>query len=128
VTIHIIFHFIFFLGGSSFVGHAGSSGFTGGRIIHGFSLFLSPSFHFSHGFSADLFIGLSFGLSIGFPSFFLLNVLENRGRPNTNHCFHPSTAACHGSPGINLEISKYACPILENGSCNTEESISRTES
>jgi hypothetical protein len=62
VTIHLIFHFIFFLGGSSFVGHAGSSDFTGGRMIHGFSLFLSHSFHFSHGFSIGLFAGLSTGL------------------------------------------------------------------
>jgi hypothetical protein len=128
VTIHLIFHFIFFLGGSSFVGHAGLSAFTGGRIIHGFSLFLSPSFHFSHffstglsvGLSVDLSTGLSFGLlsglsafTPGLPSFFLLNVLENHGNPTTSHCFQASTGSVHACPAIVFVISIAACVNLD---------------
>jgi hypothetical protein len=74
------------------------------------------SLHLSFGLSFQLSFGLSFGSSIigstgfcsGFPSFFLLKVLENHGNPSTNHFAPPFTASRHGSPGTTVEISKNA--------------------
>jgi hypothetical protein len=70
--------------------------------------------------SVDLLFDLSFGLSLGssitgatgfcsgLPSLFLLNVLENRGNPTTNHLAHHSTASVQGLPGTTFEISMNA--------------------
>jgi hypothetical protein len=90
------------------------------------------SFHLSFGSSIGLSIGLSLGSSVGlstgpsvgcstglspgFPSLFLLNVLENQGKPTTNHLAPPSIASVHGLPGITFEISKKAWLILEAAS------------
>ena len=65
----------------------------------------------SVGSSVGLSVGLStgaIGLCSGFPSFFLLNVLENQGSPITNHLFPAATASVHGVPGVTFEISKNA--------------------
>jgi hypothetical protein len=62
----------------------------------------------SVGWLMDSAVGCPTGLSPGFPSLFLLKVLENQGKPTTNHLAPPSIASVHGLPGITFEISKKA--------------------
>jgi hypothetical protein len=62
----------------------------------------------SVGWLMDSAVGCPTGLSPGSPSLFLLKVLENQGKPTTNHLFPASTASTQGLPGITFEISKKA--------------------
>ena len=96
----------------------------GGVSSHHLSLHLSPHLPQLDGCGGVLPHHLSLGhLSLGFPSLFLLNVLENQGNPSTNHFAPPFTASCHGYPGTTVEISKNAWLILDAASWATAESI-----
>jgi hypothetical protein len=64
-------------------------------------LFTGLSVGSSVGWLMDSAVGCSTGLSLGFPSLFLLKVLENQGRPTTSHLFH------HSTPGVAIFITHF---------------------
>jgi hypothetical protein len=122
-TSHTFFHTSSGLGSSSLWTSSGFFlGSTGlGHVFLGLSSSGEEPFHLSFHLSPHLSSHLSCHSSIigaagfcsGFPSLFLLNVLENHGNPITNHLVPPSTASVHGCHATVFVISIAASVNLD---------------